>query len=215
MLELTLAKRPGPLSILCLGAHSDDVEIGCGGTILRLLAEREAAVRWVVLGCSGQRADEARQSAEALLDRATEKHVDVYGFRDAFFPHLGGEIKDAFEALKQETSPDVIFTHNRGDLHQDHRLVNQLTWNTFRDHTILEYEIPKYDGDLASPNLFVSLDDDIVDRKIQHLMKFFQSQRDKRWFDEETFRALLRLRGIESGARYAEGFYSRKIVLRP
>jgi LmbE family N-acetylglucosaminyl deacetylase len=213
MLEFKLSEAPGPLSILCLGAHSDDLEIGCGGTMLRLLAEREAVLQWVVLGCSGQRSEEARRSAECLLAAARKKRVEIRGFRDGFFPYLGGEIKEAFEELKGKISPDLIFTHTRNDLHQDHRLVNELTWNTFRNHLILEYEIPKYDGDLGSPNLFVRLDDAVVERKIQHLMEFFSTQRDKSWFDEETFRGLLRLRGVEAGVRYAEAFYSRKILL--
>ncbi len=213
ILELRLTKTPGPLSILCLGAHSDDLEIGCGGTLLRLLAEQEAVVRWVVLGCSGRRSGEARQSAESLLAAAREKRVEICGFRDGFFPYVGGEIKEAFEKLKGHVSPDLIFTHTRNDLHQDHRLVNELTWNTFRDHLILEYEVPKYDGDLGSPNLFVGLDDAVVEKKVRHLMEFFATQREKRWFDEETFRGLLRLRGVEAGVRYAEAFYSRKILL--
>jgi len=148
-----------------------------------------------------------------MLDAAREKQIKVYNFRDGFFPYLGGEIKEAFEGLKGQVSPDLIFTHARKDLHQDHRLVNELTWNTFRNHLILEYEIPKYDGDLGSPNLFVPLDDAGVEQKIRHLMEFFATQRDKRWFDEETFRGLLRMRGVEAGERYAEAFYCRKIVL--
>lgn len=213
MIPLEFKKLPEPLSVLCLGAHSDDLEIGCGGTILRLLTERDVVVRWVVFGCCGERATEARCSAESFLAGARKCQIDLHGFRDAFFPYVGGEIKDVFEGLKREVSPDVVFTHTRHDLHQDHRIVNQLTWNTFRDHLILEYEIPKYDGDLGSPNLFVDLDTGTAERKIQHLLRFFETQRDKRWFDEETFRGLLRLRGLEAGTRYAEGFYSRKCVL--
>ena len=213
MLQLKLAKLPKPLNILCLGAHSDDLEIGCGGTLLRLLAEQEAVVRWVVFGCSGRRSEEARKSAESMLDAAREKQVKLHEFRDGFFPYLGGEVKEAFEELKGQVSPDLIFTHTRKDLHQDHRLLNELTWNTFRNHLIFEYEIPKYDGDLGSPNLFVPLDDAVVEKKLRHLMQHFASQRDKRWFDEETFRGLLRVRGVEAGERYAEAFYCRKIVL--
>ncbi len=213
MLQLKLTKLPEPLYILCLGAHSDDLEIGCGGTLLRLLAEQEAVVRWVVFGCSGQRSEEARKSAESMLDAAREKQVKLHEFRDGFFPYLGGEIKEAFEELKGQVTPDLIFTHTRKDLHQDHRLLNELTWNTFRNHLILEYEIPKYDGDLGSPNFFVPLDDAVVEKKLRHLMQHFASQRDKRWFDEETFRGLLRMRGVEAGERYAEAFYCRKIVL--
>jgi LmbE family N-acetylglucosaminyl deacetylase len=213
MLEFKLTQPPGPLSILCLGAHSDDLEIGCGGTVLRLLAEREVVVRWMVFGCSGQRSEEAKKSAESILGAVADKHVQIGGFRDGFFPYMGAEIKEAFEALKDQISPDLILTHTRNDVHQDHRLINELTWNTFRDHLILEYEIPKYDGDLGSPNLFVGLEQDVVEKKIRHLMECFPTQRDKRWFDEETFRGLLRLRGIEAGMRYAEAFYCRKVVL--
>lgn len=207
------SELPSPLNILCLGAHSDDLEIGCGGTLLRLLAERQVVVRWVVLGCSGQRSVEAKRSAESLLDAAREKRIETHGFRDGFFPYIGAEIKEAFEKLKSQVAPDLILTHTRNDLHQDHRLVNELTWNTFRDHLILEYEVPKYDGDLGSPNLFVRLDDAVVEKKIRHLMEFFATQRVKHWFDEETFRGLLRIRGMEAGVRYAEAFYCRKAVL--
>jgi LmbE family N-acetylglucosaminyl deacetylase len=167
MLPFNLSARPGPLQILCLGAHSDDLEIGCGGTVLRFLAERDAAVHWVVLGCSGERSIEAQLSAESLLAGAKQKQVEIHRFRDGFFPYVGGEIKEAFEQLKGQVSPDLIFTHTRADLHQDHRLVNELTWNTFRDHLILEYEIPKYDGDLGLPNLFVALDEALVEKKIR------------------------------------------------
>jgi LmbE family N-acetylglucosaminyl deacetylase len=212
-LDFRLPANSDKLNILCLGAHSDDVEIGCGGTILRLLAEREAVVWWVVFGCSGPRVVEAQESAESFLENASAKHIEIYGFRDAFFPYAGPEIKERFEALKQAISPDLIFTHARHDLHQDHRLLNELTWNTFRGNLILEYEIPKYDADLGSPNLFVRLEPETVEKKLQRLTRFFATQRDKRWFDDETFRGLLRLRGVEAGVRYAEAFYCRKGVL--
>jgi LmbE family N-acetylglucosaminyl deacetylase len=179
---------------------------------MRLVAEHQARVHWVVFGCSPERKEEAQRSAAAFLEGATEAHVAVHAFRDAFFPYVAEQIKEVFESLKL-ISPDLIFTHTGRDLHQDHRVVNQLTWNTFRDHLILEYEIPKYDGDLRSPNVFVGLEPAIVERKIDYLVKFFQTQRSKRWFDEETFRGLMRLRGVESGMRYAEGFYGRKVVL--
>jgi LmbE family N-acetylglucosaminyl deacetylase len=213
MLPLKLGDTSALLTVLCLGAHSDDLEIGCGGTLLRLLAERHLNVRWVVFGCQATRADEARKSGDVLLAGAREARIDTYGFRDAFFPHVAAEIKEVFEELKGEMVPDVIFTHSRHDLHQDHRVVNQLSWNTFRDHLILEYEIPKYDGDMGTPNFFVQLDAQTVSRKVDHLLKFFQTQRDKRWFDEETFRGLLRLRGMEAATQYAEAFYARKTVV--
>jgi LmbE family N-acetylglucosaminyl deacetylase len=217
MFSLPLRKQnDAPLRILCLGAHCDDIEIGCGGTVLKLLQTyRRTAVDWVVLSSDQQRAGEARESAAMFLTDAGARNVIIKDFTNSFFPYIGAEIKRFFEELKREISPDLIFTHYRGDLHQDHRLISELTWNSFRDHMILEYEIPKYDGDLASPNSFVHLDDSIARRKITCIMESFRSQRTKQWFDEQTFLAIMRLRGVESNApgRYAEGFYSRKTVL--
>jgi LmbE family N-acetylglucosaminyl deacetylase len=213
MYELSFPKCTDPLEILCLGAHADDLEIGCGGTILRILAEREASFQWVVFSSSGERAEEAKRSAEALLKGSNKFEIEINKFRDGFFPYLGGEVKEFFEGLKKRSSPDVIFTHTRDDLHQDHRLISELTWNTFRDHLIFEYEIPKFDGDLGSPNLFFQLDESTCNRKISHLLDFFRTQQDKRWFDEETFRGLMRIRGMEAGVEYAEAFYARKIVI--
>jgi LmbE family N-acetylglucosaminyl deacetylase len=216
MLALGLpAKATGPLKILCLGAHSDDIEIGCGGTILRLLSEqREVQIFWVVLGAGNQREQEARNSANLFLAGATHNEVIVKNFRDGFFPFQGTQIKDYFEELKP-TDPDLIFTHSRKDAHQDHQLLAELTWNTFRNHLILEYEIPKYDGDLGQPNLFVPLDQEIYEKKVHYLMEAFETQRSKQWFGRDTFLALMRLRGMECVAPsgYAEAFYSRKIVL--
>lgn len=212
MLTLTLPEAPAPLTVLCLGAHSDDLEIGCGGTILRLLSERQLIVHWVVWGCTAERGEEARRSASALLEEAERAEIQIHDFRDGFFPQCWAQIKESFEHLKRHVSPDLVFTHARDDLHQDHRLLNELTWNTFRDHLILEYEIPKYDGGLGSPNLFVSLDGAMADRKVRQVMDFFATQRDKRWFTEETFRGLLRIRGIEAGVLYAEGFHCRKAL---
>lgn len=206
-----------PLQVLCLGAHSDDLEIGCGGAILKLSDEKNPLdVTWIVFSANGERRREAIESANLLLSNAAKKDVVVKDFRDGFFPYVGGEIKDYFEALKKRISPDLIFTHYRHDLHQDHRVVSELTWNTFRDHLILEYEIPKYDGDLGSPNVFVPLPETICKRKIQHILDCFTSQGDNQWFGEDTFLAIMRLRGIESNAptKFAEAFYSRKIILR-
>jgi LmbE family N-acetylglucosaminyl deacetylase len=208
--------RDNALKILCLGAHSDDIEIGCAGTILKLIRERKNTLfYWVVLSGNGERKREAIRSAKTLLRNAKEKTVVNKSFKDGFFPYIGAEIKEYFEVLRQAFSPDLIFTHYRNDLHQDHRLVAELTWNTFRDHLILEYEIPKYDGDLGAPNVFVHLDEGVFRKKIQHLLKAFKSQSENQWFTEETFRSILRLRGIESNSPsgYAEGFYSRKVVL--
>lgn len=216
MLGLTFNREPNaPLQILCLGAHSDDIEIGCGGTILRLIAEYpQVVVRWIVFGTSGHRVDEAYASANEFLGAVERKEIVVKGFRDGFFPYVGAQIKDYFEELKLHTSPDLIFTHYRHDLHQDHRLVCELTWNTFRNHLILEYEIPKYDGDLGVPNFFVHLDESICQRKVQSLMEHFRTQQNKDWFTKDTFLSLMRLRGVESKSpsKYAEAFYCRKIV---
>jgi LmbE family N-acetylglucosaminyl deacetylase len=217
MMELTPGIAAGSgLRVLCLGAHSDDIEIGCGGTILTLLRQRsDVSVHWVVFSGLARRADEARRSADAFLRRACDAKIDVHEFRDGYFPFIGAEIKDVFETLKNAPAPDLIFTHQGVDFHQDHRLVSQLTANTFRDHVILEYEIPKYDGGLATPNLYVPLDESERATKIELLMTSFGSQRDKRWFSPETFLGLLRLRGIEcaSPTGYAEGFHGRKAIL--
>jgi LmbE family N-acetylglucosaminyl deacetylase len=216
MIALELAPRARPLRILCLGAHPDDIEIGCGGTMLRLLAARPGAiVDWIVFSGAEPRGAEARLGAALFLGSAAEAHVGVHRFRDGFFPHLGGEIKELFEALKEKPAPDLVFTHHAHDLHQDHRVIAELTWNTFRDQLILEYEIPKYDGGLATPNLFVPLDDAIRRRKVASLMEAFATQREKRWFTEATFDALMRLRGVEcaSPSGYAEGFHGRKLLL--
>ena len=215
MVQLQLGQSTSLLQVLCLGAHSDDIEIGCGGTILRLLAQRHnVEVRWVVFAASPARRLEAEKSAEIFLREAVKKEIVVRDFKESFFPYIGSEIKEYFEELKRTISPDVVFTHFRDDLHQDHRLISELTWNTFRDHVILEYEIVKYDGGLGSPNLFVHLSEEVCAEKIQYLMENFQSQRAHQWFTEETFRAILRLRGVESNApeKYAEAFHCRKIV---
>jgi LmbE family N-acetylglucosaminyl deacetylase len=205
----------GPKKILALGAHADDIEIGCGGTILRLLEENPATeIYWVVLGATGQRKTEAVESAHRFLANARRKEIVVKEFRDGYFPYIGSEIKEFFEELKRKYFPDLILTHYREDLHQDHRLVSELTWNTFRNHLILEYEIVKYDGDLGAPNFFVHLTESIARKKIQTIVECFKSQQDKSWFTEDTFSSILRLRGLESNApdRYAEGYYCRKIV---
>ncbi len=215
MLKLQLLKPDSaPLKILFLGAHSDDIEIGCGGTILRWAQEYpELDVTWVVFSALGDRMTEARKSAEAFLENVSSKNIILHEFKDGYFPYHGAQIKDIFEHLKVITRPDVIFTHYRNDLHQDHRLLSELTWNTWRDNFILEYEIPKYDGDLGSPNFFIQLDRIVCDRKTSLLMKFFQTQANKHWFTPETFNAILRLRGVEckSQGGYAEAFYGRKV----
>lgn len=214
VLELPPASAK-PLKILCLGSHSDDIEIGCGGTILRLLASgRDLEIVWVVFSANKARAKEARKSAELFLNRAMRKKIVVGKFRDGYFPFDGAEIKSFVEGLKS-VLPDLIFTHSRNDAHQDHRLIAELTWNTFRDNLILEYEIPKYDGDTGQPNFFVPLEQKDYETKVRHIMETFQTQRPKRWFERETFLALMRLRGMECNAPsgYAEAFYGRKLVL--
>lgn len=211
-----LLHKTKPLRALFLGAHSDDIEIGCGGTILSLLEQKqEFDAYWVVFSASPGRRAEAEKSAQSFLAGAVKKEVIIQDFQESFFPYAGAQIKASFEDLKRRVSPDVVFTHYRHDLHQDHRLISELTSNTFRDHLILEYEIVKYDGDLGSPNVFIHLSEELVAGKIRRLVDHFKSQHSHHWFTEETFRAILRLRGVESNApdKYAEAFYSRKIVL--
>jgi LmbE family N-acetylglucosaminyl deacetylase len=202
--------------VLCLGAHCDDIEIGCGGTILTLLAAvPRLDVRWVVFSSDPPRRDEARASAARFLRAAAHADLVVHEFRDGFLPYQSAAIKEAFERLKAEPAPDLILTPWRQDAHQDHRLVGELTWSTFRDHTILEYELPKYDGDLGSPNLLVALDEAVGREKIHHIVQCFKTQADKPWFAPDVFLALMRIRGMEARAAssYAEGFYCRKLVL--
>ncbi len=202
-------------SLLCLGAHCDDIEIGCGGTVMKLISEcGDLSIDWVVMSSNPQREEEAVRSASDFMAGALKRSIHVERFNDGFFPFRGGEIKDYFERLKGKTNPDIIFTHYRNDLHQDHRLVSELTWNTFRDHLILEYEIPKYDGDVGSPNFYVHLDEAICRRKVESISRHFRTQKGKHWFDEDVFMSLLRIRGVESNSvsRYAEGFYCRKMV---
>lgn len=203
-------------SVLCLGAHADDIEIGCGGAILRLQEQMpDLHVYWVTLCAEGDRETEAQNSAVRFLAGAGSQTVEVHRFHDGYFPYYGGKVKDYFEHLKTKISPDLIFTHYRDDLHQDHRLTNELTWNTFRDHLILEYEIPKWDGDLGTPNCYIDLDGTVYRKKIEYILENFPSQAGKSWFKEETFLALMRIRGVECRAPsgYAEGFYGRKITI--
>jgi LmbE family N-acetylglucosaminyl deacetylase len=216
MLKFNFAeKSDSTYKVLCLGAHSDDIEIGCGGTILRLVENYPNIVfYWVVFSSYLQREKEAYHSANKFLEQVQEKNIVIKQFQDGFFPFIGIEIKQSFEQLKQDYHPDLIFTHSRHDLHQDHRLISDFTWNTFRNHLILEYEIPKYDGDLGNPNFFVHLDEETCQDKIKNIIDSFPSQKGKQWFTEETFLSILRLRGIESNApnKYAEAFYCRKVV---
>jgi LmbE family N-acetylglucosaminyl deacetylase len=209
-----LSEGAAGLNLLFLGAHCDDIEIGCGGTILRLIREYPIShVTWVVFCSNDTREREARACAEDFLKDVKSKEIIIRDFRDGYLSQQYTEVKDFFEQLKRKGDPDVIFTHYQRDLHQDHRLLSELTWNTFRNHFVLEYEIPKYDGDLGNPPCFVVLDEKDVEGKVKKLMDCYASQRSKHWFDEETFRSILRLRGMQSASRYAEAFYCRKLVI--
>jgi len=217
MIKLSLPVRQDfPLQVLCLGAHSDDIEIGCGGTLL-YLAKSLPQVRfhWVVLSTPGLRREEAARAADLFTD-GCDKEVVFKDFRDGFLPYSGGEVKDFFEKIKGQVNPDLIFTPWQGDAHQDHRLLAELAWNTFRNHLILEYEIPKYDGDMGRPTVFVPLEPPLYEKKVKHLIEVFKSQSAKPWFDRETFLGLMRLRGMESNSLsgYAEAFHVRKMVLQ-
>lgn len=206
----------GPLRLLCIGAHSDDLEIGCGGTLLNWIGSgRPVHVTWVVLTASGEREREARRSAAALLRRAATVDIVLADFKDGFLPSQHAAVKAFFESVKQRCSPDIVLTHRLEDRHQDHRMAAELSWNTWRDHTILEYEIMKYEGDLGQPNLFVPLPAAVARRKATHLMRHFGSQRSKSWFSEANFDALARLRGLEcrSPSGLAEAFHARKMRL--
>lgn len=208
-LSLKEAKR-----VLFLGAHADDIEIGCGGLILRLVKEcSDLQVVWVVFSADRPRAREAKLSAEAFLSGVKHRKIFVKNFKGSFFPFQGERIKNYFESLKQHICPDLVFTHYRDDRHQDHRILSDLAWNTFRDHAIFEYEIPKYDGDLGTPNTYVKLSENVCRKKTEYLCKFFQTQTNKHWFSSDSFLGLMRLRGIECAAKekYAEAFYCRKL----
>jgi LmbE family N-acetylglucosaminyl deacetylase len=217
MLPISLGSAPqAPLRILCLGAHSDDIEIGCGGTLLKLLERHPgSSVTWVVFAANGVREAEARASAADFLVAAAPSQVLIHDFKESYFPHVASEIKDAFEHIKQSSQPDLIFSHHRHDLHQDHRVVAELTWNTFRNHLVLEFEIPKYEGDLGHPSLLVPLSHAQAQRKVELLMKHFASQAARGWFRPDTFHGLMSIRGVECNAPdgRAEAFHVRKIVL--
>jgi LmbE family N-acetylglucosaminyl deacetylase len=215
MFKLSLFDKDEEPKVLCLGAHSDDIEIGCGGTILRLTDEvPKCHIHWISFSATENRTKEAQQSADLFLKKAKSKQLDILDFKESYFPFLGATIKDHFEKIKRSYFPDLVFTHFARDAHQDHRLISNLTWNTFRDHLIFEYEIPKYDGDLATPNFYIHLDENIVQRKVDYLTQVFKTQKEKQWFSEETFKSIMRIRGIESNApsKYAEAFHCRKIV---
>ncbi len=213
---MNLGLGKGALKVLCLGAHPDDIEIGCGGTLLEMLGQgREIHLRWVVFAAGGARRAEARAGAETFGKKASSLQTVFHEFEDGFLPYEGEAVKRRFEELKNGANPDLILTHWSGDLHQDHRLVNELCLNTFRDHLILEFEIPKYDGDLGRPNFYLPLSRASMQAKVDGLKSCFPSQSKKDWFDEELFRGLARIRGMECRAKdgYAEAFYLRKARL--
>jgi LmbE family N-acetylglucosaminyl deacetylase len=216
MIQLHLKNsKTGALKVLCLGCHSDDIEIGCGGAILRLAEQHpDCEFHWVVFSAIGPRKAEAERAAELFAGPSRLRGPLLKSFPDAFMPFVGADVKAVFEELKS-IAPDLVFTHNRHDAHQDHRLIADLTWNTFRNHLILEYEIPKYDGDMGHPSMFVPLDLETCQRKVQYIMDAFRSQHEKHWFQPETFFSLMRLRGMEcnSASGYAEAFYARKVVI--
>jgi LmbE family N-acetylglucosaminyl deacetylase len=215
MLTLQLAPRPSsPLRALFIGAHCDDIEIGCGGTILQLVRRfPDLLVHWVVLSATDQRAQEVERSADLFLANVGARELSISRFRDGYLPYESSQVKDYFEALKKRITPDIVFTHYRQDAHQDHRFISELSWSTFRDQLILEYEIPKYESEAGAPNLFVPLDEEIAETKARTLIKAYPSQADKPWFTQDTFLAVMRLRGIQARSkRYAEAFYAPKIV---
>ena len=215
MIELGLYEVVRP-KILCLGAHCDDIEIGCGGTLLQLGSSLEQAeLHCIIFSSNEVREKETRAALSELSANWTTFNIEIHKFRNSYFPYIGPEIKDAFEALKHKFKPDIVFTHNRNDLHQDHRVISDLAWNTFRDHLILEYEIPKFDGDFGQPNTFIEISTVHAEKKVDCLQRCFISQQDKHWFKPETFKALMRLRSIECNASsgFAEAFYARKTKL--
>lgn len=209
-----LGEADAPLNVLAVGAHADDIEIGAGGLLLELAADRrELEVTWVVLSGDDARSGEARRSAEELLGDTTRLSVETYDYRERFFPHLP-ELKERFDELASRLNPDLVIAPRLEDRHQDHRVIAELVWQAFRDHLVLEYEIVKFEGDLGHPNLYVPLPASTVERKIRHIVEAYPSQAERRWFGEETFRSILRIRGVESNAPsgYAEAFTARKIV---
>jgi len=216
MLELALKSGRGKvLEVLCIGAHCDDIEIGCGATLMRLAGEHALSVSWIVLTSTPARAAEVRRSAAYVLRRARRSNVQIASFKDGYLPAQWADAKTYFESLKRLPRPDVIFTHERDDRHQDHRVANELTWNTFRNHLVFEFEIPKFDGGLTQPNLYVPVSRKIAERKFTQLHRAYVSQRGKSWFAEETLRGLMRLRGLECNAPggYAEAFHAPKVRL--
>lgn len=216
MISLKLNNLEEPLTVLAMGAHCDDIEIGCGGTILSIIkGNPHVNITWIVFSSTGKRKIEATKGAKLYCENAATFDLKIFDFKDGFLPYHGEDLKNTFESLKGEINPDLIFTHYRYDLHQDHRLVSELTWNTFRNHLILEYEIPKWDGDIGTPNTFIHLDEATGLTKIKYLQQIYNSQKTKAWFTDDLFWSIMRIRGMESNSPslIAEAFYSRKSVL--
>jgi LmbE family N-acetylglucosaminyl deacetylase len=216
MIGVALAGGSGPQRVLCIGAHCDDIEIGCGGALLQLQKGRtDLTIDWVVLTGDPARRAETNAAMQLLVDARFRGELEFGGFPDARLPAVYGPLKDYFGALVARFQPDIVFCHERGDAHQDHRIVNEMVWGAFRNHLILEYEIVKWDGGMTTPNFYVPLDQEVIDRKIDVLMHAYGTQRSKDWFTPDTFRAMSRLRGIECRAPtgHAEGFTARKMVL--
>jgi LmbE family N-acetylglucosaminyl deacetylase len=214
LFHLPKTESGAPLKVLFLGAHSDDIEIGCGGAVLELLKTRpDVEIKWVVFSAPNVRGEEARAAARLFIGDRAEQAVELHEFRDGFFPVQLEAVKNTFEAIARSFKADIVFTHRREDRHQDHRTLSDLAWNTFRRALIFEYEIPKWDGDLGIPNVFLPLSAEAMDMKVRLLMEAFATQRSKDWFDHETFRGLARLRGMECRAPsgFAEAFFGRKI----
>ncbi|MEM9467067.1 MAG: PIG-L family deacetylase, partial [Actinomycetota bacterium] len=203
-----------PLRVLCLGAHADDVEIGAGGTLLRLQQERPVVARTVVFSATEERRAEQEMAAKLLFADAVDHEVDVHDFRENLFPDQWAAIKSAVHA-NVGFAPDVVFTNRLDDRHQDHHTLAAMAWQSFRDHLILQFEIAKYEGDLGRPNLYVPFDDATMDRKVEILHTAFPSQTDKLWFDTDTFRGLARVRGVECNQKWAEAFHADKALLLP
>ena len=215
MLSLSLPGRE-PLKVLCLGAHCDDIEIGCAGTLMTLQQRHPgSSFEWVVFTREERRDAETRKAAAQVHEGVAPANVEILDFRMSYLPFEGAKVKDHFETIKRRIEPSVIFTHRLEDRHQDHRLIAELTWNTFRNHLVLEYEIPKYEGDLGHPNLYVPLDAAVAARKVEMLMSCFPSQHSRAWFSRELFEGQLRLRGIECNAPSgcAEAFHVRKAII--
>jgi len=216
VLPLQLETPAGrPLSILAIGAHPDDIEIGAGGTLLSLAAACPGLqARYLVLTGTAERHEEARSAASAFLP-ATDVHIDLHELPEGRFPAVWARVKDALEDVARSCSPDLILAPSRADAHQDHRTIGEIVPTVFRDQLYLGYEIPKWDGDLSQPSMYLPLSADVARRKVELLHKCFPSQRVRDWWDDEVFLGMARLRGMECRAPYAEAFTCTKSAILP